>query len=73
MVEVPAAQDETVQCQACGACCSYSAEWPRFSLESDADLNGIITNGKGKMPKYDGKLTKDQVSDLVKYIRTLKH
>jgi len=40
--------------------------------QSDADLNGIVTNGKGKMPKYDGKLTKDQVSDLVKYIRTLK-
>ena len=41
--------------------------------QSDADLNGIITNGKGKMPKYDGKLTKDQITDLVKYIRTLKH
>jgi cytochrome c6 len=41
--------------------------------QSDADLTNIITNGKGKMPKYDGKLTKDQISDLVKYIRTLKH
>jgi len=41
--------------------------------QSDADLNGIITNGKGKMPKYDGKLTADQIKDLVKYIRTLKH
>lgn len=41
--------------------------------QSDADLNGIITNGKGKMPKYDGKLTKDQVVDVVKYIRTMKH
>jgi cytochrome c6 len=41
--------------------------------QSDADLSGIITNGKGKMPKYDGKLTKDQVGDVVKYIRTLKH
>jgi len=40
--------------------------------QSDADLNNNITNGKGKMPKYDGKLTKDQISDLVKYIRTLK-
>lgn len=39
---------------------------------SDADLNGIITNGKDKMPKYDGKLSKDQINDLVKYIRTLK-
>lgn len=25
-------------CQSCGACCAYSAEWPRFSLESDEDL-----------------------------------
>lgn len=41
--------------------------------QSDADLDGIITNGKGKMPKYDGKLTKDQITDVVKFIRTLKH
>ena len=40
--------------------------------QSDDDLTGIITNGKNKMPKYDGKLTKDQISDLVKFIRTLK-
>lgn len=25
-------------CQSCGACCAYSAEWPRFSLESDEQL-----------------------------------
>jgi mono/diheme cytochrome c family protein len=41
--------------------------------QSDADLTGIITNGKGKMPKYDGKLNADQINDVVKYIRTLKH
>ena len=41
--------------------------------QSDADLAGIITNGKDKMPKYDGKLTKDQIGELVNYIRTLKH
>jgi cytochrome c6 len=40
--------------------------------QSDADLVSTITNGKGKMPKYDGKLTPDQVKDVVKYIRTLK-
>jgi|SRR5579862_1979162 len=40
--------------------------------QSDADLSKIITDGKGKMPKYDGKLTSDQITDLVKYIRTLK-
>jgi Fe-S-cluster containining protein len=33
--------DRTDVCQACGACCSYSKEWPRFSLESDADLDRI--------------------------------
>lgn len=41
--------------------------------QSDSDLQGIVTNGKGKMPKYDGKLTKDQITDVVKFIRTLKH
>jgi cytochrome c6 len=41
--------------------------------QTDADLTKIITDGKWKMPKYDGKLTGDQITDLVKYIRTLKH
>lgn len=40
--------------------------------QSDADLAGIITNGKGKMPKYDGKLTKEQIDSVVQFIRTLK-
>ena len=39
---------------------------------SDADLNSAITNGKGKMTGYKGKLTDAQIDDLVKYIRTLK-
>jgi cytochrome c6 len=39
---------------------------------SDAQLNAAITNGKGKMPAYKGKLTDAQISDLVSYIRTLK-
>ena len=40
--------------------------------QSDAELTDIVTKGKGKMPAYDGKLTKDQIGDLVKWIRTLK-
>jgi cytochrome c551 len=40
--------------------------------QSDTELTNIITNGKDKMPKYDGKLTKDQINDVVKYLRTLK-
>jgi uncharacterized protein len=28
-------------CQACGACCAYSQNWPRFSIEEDAALDLI--------------------------------
>jgi Fe-S-cluster containining protein len=28
-------------CQSCGACCAYSANWPRFSVEDDAALDAI--------------------------------
>jgi cytochrome c6 len=40
--------------------------------QSDADLSGIITNGKPpKMPAYK-TMTPDQVKDMVAYIRSLK-
>jgi Fe-S-cluster containining protein len=28
-------------CQSCGACCAYSRNWPRFSIEDDAALDLI--------------------------------
>ena len=31
-------------CQACGACCSYSSNWPRFTTEDDAALDLIPAN-----------------------------
>jgi len=37
-VEAPNSDDV---CRTCGACCSYSADWPRFSLESEARLDRI--------------------------------
>ena len=40
--------------------------------QSDADLTTAISKGKGKMPGYEGKLTGDQIQELVKFIRTLK-
>lgn len=39
---------------------------------SDADLTTVISNGKGKMTGFKGKLTDAQISDVVKYVRTLK-
>ncbi|MGD0962495.1 MAG: cytochrome c [Candidatus Acidiferrales bacterium] len=40
--------------------------------QTDAQLIAITTDGKGKMPAYEGKLTDDQIKELVGYIRTLK-
>lgn len=40
--------------------------------QSDEELTTIIDKGKNKMPPFDTKLSKDQISDVVKYIRTLK-
>jgi cytochrome c6 len=40
--------------------------------QTDAQLTDSIANGKGKkMPAYKGKLTDDQIKDLVAYIRDL--
>jgi Fe-S-cluster containining protein len=37
----PAAADPDSPCQACGACCSYSSNWPRFTTEDDSALDLI--------------------------------
>jgi Fe-S-cluster containining protein len=45
--------DAVFDCRTCGACCSYSAEWPRFSLEGDAALALIppdyVDDPRGRM------------------------
>jgi len=28
-------------CRSCGACCSFSRDWPRFTTEDDSDLDRI--------------------------------
>jgi Fe-S-cluster containining protein len=33
--------DNASPCQACGACCSYSSNWPRFTTEDEAALDLI--------------------------------
>ena len=46
-----------LDCRTCGACCSYSAEWPRFTLESDAALSMIpdsLINADGSGMKCIG-------------------
>ncbi len=45
-------------CQACGACCAYSANWPRFSTEQDDALDRIpaeLVNARGSGMRCDGE------------------
>jgi mono/diheme cytochrome c family protein len=39
--------------------------------QSDAQLTDVITKGKNKMPSFDGKLSRDEIAELVAYIREL--
>jgi mono/diheme cytochrome c family protein len=45
---------------------------PAMVKASDAQLIASTKNGKNKMPAYSGKLTDDQIKDVVAYIRTLQ-
>jgi mono/diheme cytochrome c family protein len=46
---------------------------PEVQNKSDAELTNIISKGRTKMPRFDDKLSKDQIHALVEYIRSLKH
>ena len=39
--------------------------------QSDTQLAGVIAEGRGNMPAFGTRLSKDQINALVKYIRTL--
>jgi uncharacterized protein len=41
MSQETVSEQSSSPCQACGACCAYSANWPRFTIEEDADLDLI--------------------------------
>jgi mono/diheme cytochrome c family protein len=63
----------------CAKCHGKTAEGRHFggpSLISEKttstdDLRNIITNGKGRMPKYVSKLTSAEIETLVQQIKTL--
>ena len=63
----PQAEDASALCRTCGACCSYSLEWPRFSLENDAVLDLIppafVDDEQGRM-RCDGDRCTALVGDV---------
>ena len=43
-----------------------------FQKQSDGELFYETKTGRGEMPKYEGKLTDDDIWNTVNYMRTLK-
>lgn len=44
---------------------------PEVAKMSEAELAGVIENGKNKMPSYKGKLTAEQIKALAAYVKEL--
>jgi mono/diheme cytochrome c family protein len=65
----------------CSGCHGKAAEGRHFAgpslksdkvaAASDSDLRNMITNGKGRMPKFTGKLTPEEIDAVVQQIRAL--
>lgn len=62
----------------CAKCHGKTAEGRHFGGPSLAtsklsadEIRAVISNGKGRMPKYAGKLTEDQIAALASEIKTL--
>lgn len=45
---------------------------PSMKKLTAAQMIAAVTNGKGKMPSFKGKLSDAQIKDVVSYFRTLK-
>lgn len=73
--------EKPVYKEKCAKCHGKTAEGRHFSgpslvsgkaaAASVEDLRIIIANGKGRMPKYAGKLTSEEIDNLVQQIRAL--
>ncbi|MBR0873758.1 YkgJ family cysteine cluster protein [Bradyrhizobium tropiciagri] len=57
MVDREIESAEASPCQSCGACCSYSENWPRFTIEDDDQLDLIppeLVNARQSGMRCDG-------------------
>ncbi len=51
MGEMSHAGAEAFDCQACGACCAFNRDWPRFWTESEAEIERV-PRATGTMPRW---------------------
>lgn len=58
-------------CQTCGACCAYQADWPRFSMETDEEIARIpekfIASDESGM-KFEGGRCTALTGELGKHV-----
>ena len=57
--------DNESPCQACGACCSYSANWPRFTTEDVEGLRLALLPAPSARAGYAVSLTADEDAVLI--------
>jgi len=59
--------DAGAQCRKCGACCAFSSDWPRFSLETERELDRIprafVDERRGRM-RCDGNRCTALIGDV---------
>jgi mono/diheme cytochrome c family protein len=59
-------------CAAChGAGGEGSGSYPSIVGEGGSDAIDIVTNGDGGMPAFGGRLTEQEIADVVAYVETL--
>jgi mono/diheme cytochrome c family protein len=46
---------------------------PSVVAKTDSALIGIIQNGSGKMPPFDGKLSDQEINALIQFIRQVQN
>ena len=49
-----------------------SGTLPSGTPATDEQLRNVIIHGLGTMPAFDGRLSQDDVSEIIKYLHTLK-
>lgn len=46
---------------------------PIVKAKTDSELIGIVQNGTGKMPSFKGKITDQEINNLIQFIRQVQN
>ena len=79
--DAPAGSGEAIYAESCASCHGADGGGGRGPQLSDgeavanfpdvADQIAVVTDGEGGMPSFEGRLTEEQITEVVDYTRTL--